>query len=115
MDNTCLIPGEPGDPCLTCIHAETNAIAKAGSAEFDKWAFVTCSPCILCATLLINSNVAHVYYREVYRDLAGVELLQRAGLEVLEYKEFENEFRDPINLASKAIPMFRMEVGEEAK
>ncbi|HEV3231553.1 MAG TPA: cytidine deaminase, partial [Candidatus Dormibacteraeota bacterium] len=52
LHNDCLAPGEPDDPCLTCIHAETNAVAKAGAVEEGKWAFVTWSPCVLCATLL---------------------------------------------------------------
>src|SRR3989442_7674175 len=63
INNDCLAPGGPDDPCLTCIHAETNAVAKAGSAETGKLAFLTHNPCVLFATLLVNSHVAHVLFR----------------------------------------------------
>jgi dCMP deaminase len=96
LNNQCLTPGGPDDPCLTCIHAETNAVAKAGSAEEGKWAFITHSPCVLCATLLINSNVAHVLYRRAYRDPTGVELLHRAGVDARPFRELADYFRDPL-------------------
>jgi dCMP deaminase len=96
LNNNCLTPGGPDDPCLTCIHAETNAVAKAGSAEEGKWAFVTHSPCVLCATLLINSNVAHVLYRRQYRDPTGVELLHRAGVDARPFRELAELFREPL-------------------
>jgi len=96
VNNECLTPGGPDDPCTTCIHAETNAVAKAGAVEEGKWAFVTHSPCVLCATLLINSNVAHVLYRQEYRDTSGVSLLHRAGLDARSYNELRNHFRDPV-------------------
>ena len=96
INNECLTPGGPGDPCVTCIHAETNAVAKAGSVEEGKWAFVTCSPCVLCATLLINSNVGHVLFRREYRDRAGIELLHRAGVDTRPYDELATSFREPL-------------------
>jgi dCMP deaminase len=96
LNNECLAPGGPDDPCLTCIHAETNAVAKAGAAEAGKWAFVTWSPCVLCATLLINSNVQHVLYRREYRDSAGIDLLHRAGVDARRYDQLEHEFRGPV-------------------
>ena len=96
INNDCLSPGGPDDPCTTCIHAETNAVAKAGSMESGKWAFVTHSPCVLCATLLINSNVSHVLYRREYRDLSGVDLLHRAGVDARIYDELAGDFREPL-------------------
>lgn len=96
INNECLTPGGPDDPCATCIHAETNAIAKAGAVEPGKWAMITHSPCVLCATLLINSNVAHVLYRREYRDRAGVDLLHRAGIDARQYAEFGDLYRGPL-------------------
>ena len=96
VNNACLGPGGPDDPCTSCIHAETNAVAKAGSTETGKWAFLTYSPCLLCATLLINSNVSHVLYRREYRDLSGVELLHRAGVDARPYFELADHFRGPL-------------------
>jgi dCMP deaminase len=96
VNNECLAPGGPDDPCLTCIHAETNAVAKAGSAETGKWAFITHSPCVLCATLLINSNVSHVLYRRPYRDPSGIELLHRAGVDARPYDDLAEHYREPL-------------------
>ena len=96
VNNECLAPGGPDDPCLTCIHAETNAVAKAGSAEAGKWAFITHSPCVLCATLLINSNVSHALYRRTYRDTSGIDLLHRAGVDARPYSQFVDLFREPL-------------------
>src|SRR3981081_379987 len=80
INNECLTPGGPDDPCLTCIHAETNAVVKAGSVEAGKCAFLTHTPCFLCATLLINSNVPPVLFRPEYRDLSGIGLFHRPGI-----------------------------------
>ena len=96
VNNECLTPGGPDDPCVSCIHAETNAVAKAGSAEAGKWAFITHSPCVLCATLLINSNVSHVLYRREYRDRAGIQLLHRAGVDARPYDHLSALYRDPL-------------------
>jgi dCMP deaminase len=93
VNNECLGPSNPDQPCTTCIHAETNAVAKAGSTETGKWAFLTHSPCLLCATLLINSNVAHVLYRREYRDMSGVNLLHRAGVDARPYFDLKDQFR----------------------
>lgn len=96
VNNECLGAGDASVPCTTCIHAETNAVAKAGSLESGKWAFLTHSPCVLCATLLINSNVAHVLYRREYRDRSGVDLLHRAGVDTRPYNELTDHFREPL-------------------
>jgi dCMP deaminase len=93
INNECLMPGGPDDPCVSCIHAETNAVAKAGSSEGGKWAFVTYSPCVLCATLMINANVSHVLYRQAYRDGSGVDLLHRAGVDTRPYDQLKEHFR----------------------
>lgn len=67
------------------LHAETNAIAKlARSTEsgLDASLFVTHSPCLDCAKLVYQSGISSVYYRNSYRDEAGVEFLMKAGVEV---------------------------------
>ena len=50
-----------------CIHSEQNAVVKADGHLRGKVAFVTASPCVMCAKLLIQANVTHVFYREPYR------------------------------------------------
>lgn len=67
------------------LHAETNAIAKlARSTESGLGAtlFVTHAPCLDCAKLVYQSGINSVYYRNSYRDSAGLEFLQKAGVEV---------------------------------
>ena len=67
------------------LHAETNAIAKL--AKFDgsgsgSVLFVTHAPCIDCAKLVFQAGISSVYYRNSYRDHAGVEFLNKAGVKV---------------------------------
>ena len=67
------------------LHAETNAIAKL--AKFDgsgsgSVLFVTHAPCIDCAKLVFQAGISSVYYRNSYRDNAGVEFLNKAGVKV---------------------------------
>ena len=67
------------------LHAETNAIAKlARSTESGLGAtlFVTHAPCLDCAKLVYQSGINSVYYRNSYRDTAGVEFLSKAGVTV---------------------------------
>ena len=69
------------------LHAEANAITKvAASANSSKGAtiYVTSSPCIECAKLIIQSGIKRVVYSENYRIEDGCLLLKRAGIE-LEY------------------------------
>ena len=65
------------------LHAETNAIAKlARSTESGLGAtlFVTHAPCLDCAKLVYQSGINSVYYRNTYRDKAGLEFLSKAGV-----------------------------------
>ena len=66
------------------LHAEANAITKvAQSNNSSKGAtlYVTTSPCIECAKLIIQSGIKRVVFGEVYRLTDGVDLLKRAGIE----------------------------------
>jgi len=67
------------------VHAEENALLKAGATEKDKVMFVTHTPCVMCAKRAINSGVARVYCRQPNRrgDAMGVEVLKRARKDVV--------------------------------
>lgn len=68
------------------LHAEANAITKvARSSNSSEGAtlYVTASPCVECAKLIIQAGIRRVVYGEQYRLMDGVELLQRAGIDVL--------------------------------
>lgn len=74
---------EPGR--CGCLHSEANALIKAGAQTPEKLMFVTVSPCVMCAKMIVNSNVRRVYYRAAYRDAGGLEVLERAGVEAIRY------------------------------
>ena len=68
------------------LHAEANAISKvARSSNSSDGAtlYVTASPCIECAKLIIQAGIKRVVYGEQYRLVDGLELLERAGIEVV--------------------------------
>jgi len=70
------------------LHAESNAIAKvSGSTESseDATLFVTTAPCIHCAKMIFQSGIKNVFYRDTYRDDAGVEFLAKGGVNVTKY------------------------------
>jgi dCMP deaminase len=90
LPNRCdsTVPGQCG-----CIHSEVNALIKAPGAVRDKVVFVTNSPCVMCAKLIINSGVTHVFYRQAYRDPSGVELLQSAAVVPVLYDRWRDAWR----------------------
>jgi dCMP deaminase len=68
------------------LHAEANAITKiacSNNNSKDSTLYVTASPCIECAKLIIQAGIKRVVYSEKYRLTEGIELLQRAGIEVV--------------------------------
>ena len=67
------------------LHAEANAISKvaqSGNSSEGATLYVTASPCMECAKLIIQSGIRRVVYRDEYRLTDGVDLLRRAGIEV---------------------------------
>lgn len=72
------------------VHAEANAIAyaaKEGISTKGCTLYVTLSPCINCANLIIQSGIKEVVYAEAYRDLSGVEHLKENGIIVKQFQE----------------------------
>lgn len=70
------------------LHAESNAIAKvSGSTESseDATLFVTTAPCIHCAKMIFQSGIKSVFYKEEYRDAAGIDFLEKGGVNVTRY------------------------------
>ncbi|MDO5572062.1 MAG: dCMP deaminase family protein [Bacteroidales bacterium] len=67
------------------LHAEANAItkvAKSNNSSEGATMYVTASPCIECAKLIIQSGITRVVYGENYRLDDGLQLLIKAGIEV---------------------------------
>jgi dCMP deaminase len=76
-----------------CLHSEQNALIKAGAQLPGKVMFVSASPCVMCAKMIINANVGRVYYRQAYRDPAGLEVLRQGGVEVVRYDRWRDLWR----------------------
>ena len=69
------------------LHAEANAItkvAKSNNSSNGATLYVTAAPCMECAKLIIQSGIRRVVYLESYRLSEGIELLERAGIEVVQ-------------------------------
>lgn len=65
------------------LHAEANAItkvAKSNNSSAGATLYITASPCMECAKLIIQSGISRVVYRDAYRLDDGIKLLQRAGI-----------------------------------
>jgi dCMP deaminase len=68
------------------LHAEANAltkVARSHNSSDGATLYVTASPCIECAKLIIQSGIKRVVFSEQYRILDGIELLQKAGVETV--------------------------------
>jgi dCMP deaminase len=68
------------------LHAEANAITKiacSNNNSKDATMYVTASPCIECAKLIIQAGIKRVVYSEQYRLSDGIELLEKAKVEVV--------------------------------
>ncbi len=67
------------------LHAEANAITKvacSGNNSDGATIYITASPCLECAKLIIQSKIKRVVYAEEYRLTDGVDLLRKAGVDV---------------------------------
>jgi len=68
------------------LHAEANAITKiacSNNSSKDATLYVTASPCLECAKLIIQAGIKRVVYCEKYRLTDGIELLERAKIDVV--------------------------------
>lgn len=78
-----------GEDCLcrlggkyTCIHAEAQALAKAHCDVTGCTMICTMSPCVTCASLIVNSGIKRFIYCSEYKDATGVKIMKAAGVEV---------------------------------
>jgi dCMP deaminase len=76
-----------------CVHSEANALLKAGAQTPGKRMFVTVAPCVMCAKMIVTSNVERVYYRRPYRKSEGIEVLRLGGVEVEHYDRWRDLWR----------------------
>ena len=68
------------------LHAEANAItkiARSGNNSEGATLYVTDSPCIEYAKLIIQAGIRRVVFARSYRLTDGIDLLKRANIEVV--------------------------------
>lgn len=86
-DNTCEVNNIT---CETVIHAEQNILsfcAKNGIRTNNTILYVTTSPCIECAKLIISAGIKKVYYLEKYRNINGLNLLKDNNIKCKQLKD----------------------------
>ena len=85
FENIC--EDEDGITKAYVLHAEANAItkvAKSNNSSLRATLYITDSPCIECAKLIIQAGICRVVFDRKYRITEGLDLLERAGIELEE-------------------------------
>ncbi len=84
---------ENGQTHWYVLHAEANAISKVArstnNAE-NSTLYLTLSPCKDCSKMILQVGIKRVVFAQLYKDGAGITLLQEAGISV-EHIPFEED------------------------
>jgi dCMP deaminase len=84
FENIC--EDETGTTKSYVLHAEANAISKvarSNNSSDGATLYVTASPCVECAKLIIQAGIKRVVFNELYRITDGIDLLKRAKVECI--------------------------------
>jgi dCMP deaminase len=79
FDNKC--EDSNNDTLASVLHAESNAISKCARSVLSSDGadmYVTTSPCVECAKLIIQASIKNVYWCEAYTNMDGIKLLIKA-------------------------------------
>ena len=74
------------------LHAEANAITKvacSNNSSDGATLYVTASPCLECAKLIIQAGIKRVVFNDLYRLADGIELMRRTGIECVHISNLE--------------------------
>ncbi len=85
FENIC--EDETGHTKPYVLHAEANAItkvAKSYNSSEGATLYVTSSPCLECAKLIIQAGITRVVFNDSYRSVDGIQLLKRANIEIIQ-------------------------------
>ena len=85
FENVCEDENDHTKPYV--LHAEANAITKVAQSNNSSngaTLYVTSSPCIECAKLIIQAGIKRVVFGEIYRLTDGIDLLKRAGIDCVQ-------------------------------
>ena len=103
FDNCCEFQQKTDNPEIPYIlvskpevlHAESNVITKLAKSTISSAGaiiFITLSPCIECAKLIIQSGITEVYFEDKYKDITGIKLLLQSGIRVYQLNDTKDEF-----------------------
>ncbi len=87
FENNC--EDESGRTYPYVLHAEANAItkvAKSNNSSENATLYITTSPCLECAKLIIQSGIIRVVFADKYHQEDGINLLKKAGIEIVHIK-----------------------------
>lgn len=67
----------------SCCHAEMNCLTKLDTTDpCDKIMYLTLSPCMICARLIVNAGITKIYINKMYRDITPLKLLRESNVSV---------------------------------
>jgi len=75
-----------GETVSEVIHAEANCVAKLAKSCISGEGtimFVTHAPCIHCAKIIYSAGIERVYYKNIYRDEAGINFLKKCNIAIM--------------------------------
>ena len=76
------------------LHAEQNAIIQAsvfGVSIKNGVLYVTNTPCVVCAKMLINAGVTEIIYDGDYPDSLSIQMLNESNIKLTRFKPSENQ------------------------
>ena len=79
---------EDGKTHWYVLHAEANAILKTASSTHNcggATLYLTMSPCKECSKLVHQAGIKRLVFINKYKDTAGIDFLEEAGVDVLEF------------------------------
>lgn len=88
FENDCEDENNQSKPYV--LHAEANAIskvAKSNNSSDGATLYITDSPCMDCAKLIIQAGIIRVVYGDEYRITDGIKLLEKAGIEIVKISD----------------------------
>lgn len=88
------IPSGQRHEICRAVHAEQNAIiqaAKMGITVEGAEMYITTQPCFICAKMIINAGITRIIMDEGYPDRLAEEILEQAGVEVLNINDIEKD------------------------
>ncbi len=90
FENVC--EDEEGHTKPYVLHAEANAISKvarSNNSSDEATLYVTASPCLECAKLVIQAGIKRVVFNDLYRLCDGIDLLKRAAIDCVHIPDLD--------------------------